>query len=284
MKEMKNRSLDKRLSELKQFIVEKGKDGVVIAFSGGVDSATLASVCREVLGEKVVAVVAKSPTYPLEELSLAKQVAKEIGIKIFVIETQEMLNENFNKNPENRCYYCKKELLTQLKKFAKAMGFKTVFEGTNYDDLGAHRPGYKAIKELANVYSPWVEKKITKDEIRSLAKKFGLSVQNKPSLSCLASRIPYNQTITVDKLDRIQKAEQAIKSIVKVNQLRVRDHNDLARIEVIKDEIELFNNLEMLDKINSKLKQLGFKYVTIDLEGYKTGSMLLTLDRPKTGI
>lgn len=284
MKEMMTRSLDEKLSELKQFIVEKGKEGVVIAFSGGVDSATLASVCRQVLGEKVVAVVAKSPTYPLEELSQAKQVAKEIGIKIFVIETQEMLNEYFNKNPENRCYYCKKELLTQLIKLAKAMGFKTVFEGTNYDDLGEHRPGYKAIKELPNVYSPWVEKKITKNEIRSLAKKLGLSVQNKPALSCLASRIPYNQTITVDKLDRIQKAEQVIKSIVKVNQLRVRDHNDLARIEVSKDQRELFNDVEILDKINSKLKQLGFKYVTIDLEGYKTGSMLLTLDPSKTVI
>ena len=272
-------SMDEKFSSLKRFIIEKGKDGVVIAFSGGVDSTTLASICREVLGEKVVAVIAQSPTYPAVELAEAKKVAKEIGIKIFVIETQEMLNKDFIKNPENRCYYCKKELLTQLLKLASAMGFKTVFEGTNYSDLAEHRPGYRAVEELPNVYSPWVKNKFTKDEIRELAKKRKLSVQDKPSLACLASRIPYNQTITAEKLNRVEKAEQIIKEIIKVSQLRVRDHDGIARIEVGKEEREHFCSTEIFDKINNELKQLGFKYVTIDLEGYKTGSMLKTIEK-----
>jgi pyridinium-3,5-biscarboxylic acid mononucleotide sulfurtransferase len=281
MKKMTRSNLDGKFSSLKQFIAEKGKDGVVIAFSGGVDSATLASVCREVLGEKAVAVIAKSPTYPSAELAEAKDVAKEIGIKIFVIETQEMLNKDFSNNPENRCYYCKKELLTQLLKLASAMGFKAIFEGTNYSDLTEHRPGYRAVEELPNVYSPWVENKFTKDEIRELAKKRKLSIQNKPSLACLASRIPYNQIITTEKLKRIEKAEQTIKEIIKVSQLRVRDHDGLARIEVGKEEREHLCSIEIFDKINNELKQLGFKYITIDLEGYKTGSMLKTLEKSK---
>jgi uncharacterized protein len=279
MKKITTNNLDEKSSSLKQFIAEKGKEGVVIAFSGGVDSATLASICREVLGEKVVAVIAKSPTYPSVELEEAKDVAKEIGIKIFIIETQEMLNKDFSNNPENRCYFCKKELLTQLLKLASAMGFKAVFEGTNYSDLTEHRPGYRAVEELPNVHSPWVKNKFTKDEIRELAKKRKLSVQNKPSLSCLASRIPYNQVITTEKLKRIEKAEQTIKEIIKVSQLRVRDHDGLARIEVGKGEREQLCSTEILDKINNELKQLGFKYITLDLEGYKTGSMLKTIEK-----
>lgn len=279
MKGLPTNQSDEKFLNLKRFIAEKGKEGVVIAFSGGVDSATLASVCREVLEEKAVAVVAKSPTYPAEELIQAKEVAKEIGIKIFTIETQEMLNENFRKNPENRCYFCKRELLVELLKLANTMGFKVVFEGTNYSDLNEHRPGYRAIEELTNVYSPWVENKFTKAEIRTIAKNLRLSVQDKPALSCLASRIPFDQTITTEKLNRIEKAEKVIKEIVKVNQLRVRDHNGLARIEVDKDEMNHFCNIEVFDRISSELKHLGFKYITIDLEGYKTGSMLKTLKK-----
>lgn len=272
---MQANSIIQKYVALKRFIAEKGKDGAVVAFSGGVDSVTLAAVCREVLGEKVVAVIAKSPAYPAEELDEAKNVAKEIGIKIFTIETQEMSNENFTSNPENRCYYCKKELLTQLLKLTSALGFGVVFEGTNFSDLKEdHRPGFQAVNELSNVYSPWVENKFSKDEIRAIAKKLGLSVQNKPSLACLSSRIPFNEKITTEKLNRIGKAEQTIRQIIQVSQLRVRDHNGLARIEVGKNEREHLCSVEVFDKINSSLKQLGFKYVTIDLEGYKTGSML----------
>ena len=203
--------LNRKLEALKCFIGEKGKDGVAIAFSGGVDSSTLAAVSFEVLGGKAVAVIAKSPTYTCEELEDAKKIAQEIGIKLFIIETNELENPNFNKNPENRCYFCKKELLKNLVAFTCALGFKAVFEGTNFSDLNDHRPGFKAVQEAKEVYSPWMINKFSKDEIRQVAKQMGLSVHDKPALACLASRIPFNEKITAEKLGRIDKAERVIK-------------------------------------------------------------------------
>jgi uncharacterized protein len=277
VKTLSKKIVNQKFEKLKEFIAQKGKDGVVIAFSGGVDSSTLAAICLQVLGEKAVAVTAKSPTYTSKEMIDAKAVAREIGIKLQIIETDEVSNEDFSRNPENRCYYCKKELLTQLLELANKLGFKAVFEGTNFSDLSEHRPGFQAVKELANVYSPWFENQFTKNEIRLLAKRMGLSTHNKPSIACLASRIPFNERITSEKLARIEKAEEAIKTIVNVTQLRVRDHNGLARIEVYKDEQNLLSSPGVQDKINSALKRLGFKYVTVDLAGYQTGSMLRTL-------
>jgi uncharacterized protein len=273
--------LSVKLERLRSFIKETGKDGVVIAFSGGVDSSTLAAVSHEVLGEKAVAVTAQSPTYGSEELADAKKTAKEIGIKLYVIETNELSDEDFSRNPENRCYYCKKELLKSLIDFAHEIGFTTVFEGTNFSDLNGHRPGFKAVKEVKNVYSPWMVNKFTKDEIRLVAKTMGLSVHDKPALACLASRIPFNERITPEKLARIDKAEQAVKAITGVKQVRVRDHNGLARIEVGKTERTAFCNVDVLDRVAESLKKLGFKYVAVDLEGYQSGSMLKTLDRQK---
>jgi len=267
-----------KLEGLKAFIREKGKDGVAIAFSGGVDSSTLAAVSHIVLGEKAVAVIAQSPTYTSEELKDAKKTAEDIGIKFYVIKTDELSNENFSKNPENRCYYCKKELLKSLTDFAHELGFKSVFEGTNFTDLKDHRPGFKAVQESENVYSPWMINKFSKDEIRQVAKTMGISVHDKPALACLASRIPFNEKITAEKLSRIDRAEQAVKAITGVKQIRVRDHSGLARIEVGKAERTLFCNIEVLDKVAEQLKKLGFKYVTADLEGYQSGSMLKTLE------
>jgi len=269
--------LSEKYERLKHFIQEKGKDGVVIALSGGVDSSTLAAVCYNVVGERAVAVTAKSPTYTPEELEEARGIAKEIDIKHYIIETNELSNENFVKNPENRCYYCKRELLDTLQKFAQKLGFKSVFEGTNFSDLGGHRPGFNAVKEKKNVFSPWAENKFTKEEIRTLAQKLGLSIHDKPALACLASRIPFGEPITKEKLNRVGKAEQIIKKISGVRQLRVRDHQGLARIEVGRDERKLLFNVEVLNKIAAELKQLGFKFVTLDLEGYRTGSMLATI-------
>ena len=273
---MKN--LDAKYEALKRFIEEKGKNGVVIAFSGGVDSTTLAAVSHSILRDRAVAVTAQSPTYTPGELEEAKKAAKEIGIRLIVVETDELSDENFSRNPENRCYYCKKALLMRLRQVADELGGKAVFEGTNFSDLTDHRPGFKAVKETENVYSPWVEAEFTKEEIRAVAKKLGLSVQNKPPLACLASRIPYYERVTAEKLDRIGKAEQIIRKITGAKQLRVRDHNGLARIEVGRDERSLLCNVEVLDKIAGELKKLGFKYVTIDVEGYRTGSMILTID------
>jgi uncharacterized protein len=272
-------AFDKKVDELKQFIKTKGQKGTVIAFSGGVDSSTLALICRDVLGEKAVAVTAQSQTYTSEELENAKQVANEIGIQLIVVKTDELSNENFAKNPENRCYYCKTELLTCLLDVSKSLGVEAVFEGTNFSELTGHRPGFLAVQELENVYSPWVECEFTRGEIRDLAKQLGLSVSDKPSNACLASRIAFNEPITVEKLARIEKAEQLIRKLTGVTQLRVRDHNGLARIEVPKNEIERFCSGDVSDVVVNSLKKLGFRYVTVDIEGYRTGSMLLTLDR-----
>lgn len=270
--------LNHKLEELKHFIKEKGKDGLVIAFSGGVDSSTLAAVSHEVLGERAVAVIAQSPTYTSEEMRDAKKIAEDIGIKLYVVETNELENPDFSRNPENRCYYCKKELLVSLIEFANKLGFKAVFEGTNFSDLNDHRPGFKAVQEVKGVFSPWMVNGFSKGEIRAVAKQLGLSVHDKPALTCLASRIPFNEKITAEKLSRIDKAEQAVKAATGVKQVRVRDHNGLARIEVAKAERALFCNVDVLDRVAEDLKGLGFKYVTFDLEGYRSGSMLKTLD------
>jgi len=271
--------LSEKYEKLKRFIEEKGERGVVVALSGGVDSSTLLAVCHEVLGEKAVAVTAKSATYPPEEMNEAQRIAREIGARHYVVDTDELSSDDFVRNPENRCYYCKKELLNRLLGLADELGFDAIFEGTNFSDLSGHRPGFKAIRERKNVFSPWAENEFRKEEIRALAQKLGLSVHSKPPLACLASRIPFGEQITKEKLDRVGKAEQLIKKISGVRQLRVRDHNGLARIEVGRDERSLLFTVEVIDKIAGELKQLGFKFVTLDLEGYRTGSMLLDLER-----
>jgi uncharacterized protein len=216
--------------------------------------------------------------YTPEELDDAKKTAKEIGIKLIVVKTDVLSNQNFSENPLNRCYYCKKELLENLKTVTNQLGFTAVFEGTNLSDLTGHRPGFVAVQELKNVYSPWVENKITKNEIRVLAKRLNLSFLDKPANACLASRIAYNERITAEKLARIAKAEQTIKQLTNVTQLRVRDQHNLARIEVPKDEIKLLSREGVLIEIVKKLKELGFDNVTVGLEGYRTGSMLRKID------
>jgi uncharacterized protein len=268
---------NKKIESLKKYIADKGKDGAVIAFSGGVDSTTLAALARQVLEEKTVAVIAQSATYTTEELQDAQKSAQNIGIPLHIIQTDELKNQDFQKNPPNRCYYCKKELIGKLRAFAHAYGFRAVFEGTNQSDLQGHRPGFQAVQETQEVYSPWVACQFTKAEIRKTAKTLGLNIHDKPSRSCLATRIPFNQPITVEKLNRINQAERAIRAIVPIQQLRVRDHNGLARIEVDPQEQHLFFDATVIGEATLALKQLGFLYVTLDLEGYQTGSMLKAL-------
>ncbi|MCX8187745.1 MAG: ATP-dependent sacrificial sulfur transferase LarE [Nitrososphaeria archaeon] len=269
-------NLDKKLENLKNFLREKGGGGAVISFSGGVDSSTLAAICHDILGEKAVAVTIISPVFPREEVEEAKKVAREIGIKHVLIEADDFLDEKFFRNSEDRCYHCKRGLLRVLRNVAGELGLKAIFDGTNYSELSEHRPGLKAVREMEAVYSPWVECGFTKDEIRSLARKIGLSISDKPSMACLASRIPFGERITLERLDRIEKAEQIIKSTTGIRQARVRDHNGLARIEVGKDEREKFFDTMIMDMVAGELKKLGFKYVTMDLEGYRSGSMLPT--------
>ncbi len=267
-------TIDEKLDRLRRFISENGRDGVVIAFSGGLDSSTLAYICHRILREKAVAVTATSPIYPPWELEDAKRIAEEIGIKHILIETNELEDENFVRNPEDRCYYCKSRLLDSLQRVAEKLGFRVIFEGTNYSDLSGHRPGFKAVRERENAYSPWVENEFTKDEIRALAGRFGLSVRDKPPMACFASRIPFGERITAERLERIGRAESFIRSLTGVRQVRVRDHNGLARIEVGKDEMSLLLDLGVIDRIAAELRRLGFKYVTLDMEGYRSGSML----------
>jgi pyridinium-3,5-biscarboxylic acid mononucleotide sulfurtransferase len=273
------KSPDQKLEDLKQVICDKGKHGVAVAFSGGVDSSTLAAVTHMVLGNKAIAMTAHSPTYTIEELETAKSTAKEIGIKHLIVETNELENQKFCENPENRCYYCKTELLLQLQKTAKELGFGAVFEGTNFSDLTDHRPGYEAVKEQPNVYSPWVEAQFTKAEIRSLARKLGLSAHDRLPQPCLATRIPYHLKITKEKLHRVAEAERVIRELTGAKVLRVRDHEGLARIEVGSDERSLFFKVDCLDEIAGELQKLGFKYVAFDLEGYRSGKMLDALEK-----
>ncbi|MEM3511896.1 MAG: ATP-dependent sacrificial sulfur transferase LarE [Candidatus Jordarchaeales archaeon] len=276
-------SFDEKYDKLRKFILDKGRRGVVVAFSGGVDSSTLAAVCRNLLGDRVVAVTAVSPLYPSEEVEEASKVAREIGVRHLLVESDEFSDENFVRNPEDRCYYCKKSLLRALKRIAGDLGLGAVFEGTNLSDLKGHRPGWRAVSEEGDVYSPWVEAGFTKEEIRRLAGIIGLSVRDKPSMACLASRIPFNERITVERVVRVGRAEAAVKRIAGVRQVRVRDHNGLARIEVEEGEVKRLFDVEVMRRIAEELKTLGFKYVTLDLEGYREGSMLLTLEKRAEG-
>ena len=270
--------ITKKLSRLAHIVEEKGRDGAVVAFSGGVDSSTLAALCHDLLGERVVAATAKSPTYPDEELEDARKTAREIGIKHYVVETDELSNDDFARNAENRCYYCKRELLARLEGLTQTLGFRAIFEGTNASDLGGHRPGFDAVREYNNVFSPWVDSGFRKEEIRAVAQKLGLSIHDKPSLACLASRIPFDERITKERLERVDKAEKYVKRVSGVRQVRVRDHDGLARIEVGRDERNLLLEVEVMDQITRRLRELGFSFITLDMEGYRTGSMTATME------
>ncbi len=272
-------SSSSKINLLKNFIHEKGRNGVVIAFSGGVDSSTLAKLSYDVLKEKAVAVTIDSPVYSRHEISQAVKIAKQIGIKHYLVKANELEDKNFVLNNLNRCYICKKNLIFQLKKFAAKINFKVIFEGTNASELKGHRPGYRAVQEERGVYSPWAEFNFTKEEIREIAKRLKLANYSKPPNACLASRIPFGQKITLEKLKRIEEAENYIKKLTKVKLVRVRDHNGLARIEVGKNEKTKLLDPEIIEKINWKLKQVGFKFVTLDLEGYRTGSLLEERDK-----
>ncbi|MCG0274914.1 MAG: ATP-dependent sacrificial sulfur transferase LarE [Thermosediminibacteraceae bacterium] len=255
--------LNNRIKELKR---------VIVAFSGGVDSTFLLKVCLDVLGkENVLAVTARSSTYPTREFEEAKKLAESLGANHEIIISEELEVPGFSDNPPERCYYCKKELFGKLLKMARERGFNYVLDGSNADDTGDFRPGMKAKDELG-VLSPLKEAGLTKAEIRALSRKMGLPTWNKPSFACLASRFPYGEKITKEKLNRVEKAEDLLNSLGFV-QYRVRSHGDLARIEVSPGEIERFFDKALREKVVAGLKELGFLYVSLDLAGYRTGSM-----------
>jgi uncharacterized protein len=249
----------------------RGYGGVVVAYSGGLDSTFLLKVARDVLGDKAVAVTACSSTYPEREFKEAVKQAKEIGAAHVVIESEELAIKGFAENPVNRCYFCKKELFSKLLAVAKKHGLSHVADGSNVDDLGDFRPGRDAATECG-VVSPLIEAGLTKSDVRKLSKKLGLATWDKPSFACLSSRFPYGHAITPEKLGMVEQAENLLLSLG-VRQVRVRHHGDTARIEVEAKEIPRLLSGPQRQKIVSALKEIGFTYVTVDLEGYRTGSM-----------
>lgn len=256
-----------KMDRLREII--RGLESVCIAFSGGVDSTFLTKISKDLLGENVLAVTATSPAYPEREVLEAIELAKELGVRHLLIESGEMEIPAFSDNRPDRCYHCKTDLFRRLKELANEYGLKHVIDGSNYDDSVDYRPGRKAALERG-VKSPLYEAGLTKKEIRLLSKKMGLRTWNKPSFACLSSRIPYNERITIEKLRQIEEAEDLLRGLG-LSQFRVRHHNEIARIEVMPDEfLQILNNRAV---IIERLKALGFLYITLDLTGYRTGSM-----------
>lgn len=255
----------------------KNGGSAVVALSGGVDSAVVALAAKKALGKNAIAITAHYRTLSEEELATARQVAKEIGIEHKVIEYNELENAEFVKNDGMRCYHCRTELGQHLVQEAKKADIVLIVDGTNADDLTDYRPGIRALRENG-VRSPMVELHMAKAEIREIAKSFGLSVYDKPSNACLASRIPAGNEVTYEKLQRIESAEIIVKSIFGVRQVRVRDHGELARIEVGKDELQKMFDAEKLALLDRKIKEVGFKFVSIDAAGYRTGKLVMTND------
>lgn len=263
------KDLSKKEEELRDLV--RSCESAVVAFSGGVDSSLVSKIASEELGDKAVAVTAVSPTYPDWDSEDAEKVVRQIGIRRMKLNTGEFQNEDFVRNPEERCYYCKKELLEGLNEVRKELGFQKILEGTNRDDHEDYRPGIRAVEEFGDVViSPLYMVGMTKKETRKLAKRLDLPTAEKPSSPCLASRIPYRSKITEDKLERIEKSEKYLRSLG-FETVRVRDYGDLARIELDWEKIP--EAAERRGEIIKKLSDFGYKFVSLDLEGYRTGSL-----------
>lgn len=254
----------------------EGRNKVLVALSGGVDSALVAYAAFQKLGESAIAVTADYKTLSKEELDASKQICSDIGIKQFLLDYNELENEEFTKNAPDRCFHCRMELGSHLIDFAQEHDVQLIVDGTNIDDLGEYRPGIEALKQNG-VRSPLVETNFSKNEIRDSAKIIGLSVFDKPSNSCLASRIPWGQRVTAEKLARIEYGEIIVKQLTKVNQVRVRDLQGSAKIEVEKEMISVFD-IDIMKQLTEKLKMIGFLNVEIDPEGYLPGKINVIAD------
>ena len=245
-------------------------DSVIVAYSGGVDSAYLAYIASRTLGDRAVAVTADSPSYPERHRALAIRIAKDFGLRHEIIKTAELDNPEYRANPANRCYFCKHELYTHLSRIA-ADRHAVVVDGNNADDRGDYRPGRQAAREFG-VRSPLDEVNLTKDEIRELSHRAGLPTWDEPASACLSSRIPYHTEVTDEKLRMIEHAEQAVRALG-FRVLRVRHHDELARVEIARDEMARALEPETAAAIVRELKAAGYRYVTLDLQGYRLGSL-----------
>ncbi|MFX1326389.1 MAG: ATP-dependent sacrificial sulfur transferase LarE [Promethearchaeota archaeon] len=267
-------NLDIKLKHLISFF--KGKK-VIVAFSGGVDSSLLAFLSKKYAKETIL-VTEKSILYPDEEIEDASQFARNHDIQHVIITRNPLQNEDFQCNPSNRCYLCKTGLYTDIIEIKNSKNYDLILDGSNMDDLADYRPGIQALKDL-HISTPYIDYNITKDDIRQITRYYDLSVQTKPSMACFSSRIPYGQEINEEKLVMIREAEKFLKSTFNIKQLRVRLHeNSLGRIEFLPEDLPSILTKENMETIKGKLKELGFTYITIDIEGFRSGSMNEVLD------
>ena len=261
--------LHQKLERLREHLKKTGR--CAVAFSSGVDSAFLLRTAHDVLGDKVIALTAKACIFPGRESDEAAEFCRKEKIEQVVVDFDPLSVEGFKENPSDRCYHCKKALFQSFVDIAKERGIEHILEGSNMDDDGDYRPGKRAIKELS-IESPLKEAGLYKDEIRKLSKEFGLPTWKKPSFACLASRFPYGETIDEEKLSMVDRGEQLLLDLG-FSQFRVRLHGNLARLEILPNEFEKLLRKDVRERVYNELKALGFSYVSMDLEGYRTGSM-----------
>lgn len=266
-----NAMISKKYENLKNYLQELGS--VAVAFSSGVDSTFLVKAAHEILGDRCIAITVKSHAFPKREFEEANEFCRAEGIRHYIVEVDEMQIEGFQENPKNRCYLCKKEIFSNIQRLAAEHGIQNVVEGSNMDDNGDYRPGMIAIAELG-ILSPLRKAELYKAEIRGLSKELNLPTWKKPSYACLASRFAYGERITREKLDMVDQGEQLLLDLG-FEQFRVRIHGNMARIEVLPNDFGKL--LEHREQIVSALKSYGFTYVSMDLQGYRTGSMNETL-------